>query len=322
MDINLDGLFAEAQKIQSSDDLKSYVTKHNSDGKQLGTGGGETKKKKEFEMFAGRGTVADRGDDGRLSEQDLSRLDSKKMVAADFQMGGNNSSGNVEENEDAEGKRPESTEEPADEDEEKRPEDEQKDAQKDRAQKIRFAAERAEKAKSRTRATSRKRKVDDDESETTSAGIQLHNFPKSLLTMCRQILEKKGEGGNAMNCIAAFVYAMRDPTIDIDYSDVPREVKRMSKVIADNTNISVYDELKVVQHAIKNMTTALDEITLAQLYILFDRLALMDLTTAMPTNPSEVNFLQPGIDSMKRRLKSDAKALRDRINREDGRPMS
>lgn len=147
---------------------------------------------------------------------------------------------------------------------------------------------------------------------------EIRSFPKSLLTMVKSTL---GGGATIPNtkALAAFVYANRDPDLDIDYSDVPDDVIELAASFDKyKTMMSMDRRVRVIEASLRRLNLVADDLALGQAYLIFDRAGFNE---RMPNRPSEINFAQPGIEEVINNIGDTNDNMRKEKAIKEGRPI-
>ena len=155
-------------------------------------------------------------------------------------------------------------------------------------------------------------------STKATSTCEIRSFPKSLLTMVKETL---GGGVTIPNtkALAAFVYANRDPDLDIDYSDVPDDVIELAASFDKyKTMMSMDRRVRVIEASLRRLNLVADDIALGQAYLIFDRAGFNE---RLPNRPSDINFAQPGIEEVINNIGDTNDAMRKEKAIKEGRPI-
>ena len=145
---------------------------------------------------------------------------------------------------------------------------------------------------------------------------EIRSFPKSLLLMAKSNFP---EAPNT-KALAAFVYAHRDTTLDIDYSDVPQDVIELAQKIDIYKAMMQTDKnIRHINESLKRLNEASDDIVLAVSYLIYDRLGFR---TDNPERPGDVNFMEQGVDELTSHLEEISDKLRKERKYQEGRPIT
>ncbi len=143
---------------------------------------------------------------------------------------------------------------------------------------------------------------------------QIRNFPKSLMKMIKQTFPDEPH----TKAVAAFVYANRDMELEIDYSDIPKDVIELANSIDKFKKISDTEKnIKRINDGIRQLNEASDDLKLALSYLVYDR---SGFRISVPQRPSEIDFLEPGVQEVTKKIEKTSDLIRKEKKYQEGRP--
>ena len=144
----------------------------------------------------------------------------------------------------------------------------------------------------------------------------IKRFPKSLVQMAKNNFP---EASNT-KALAAFVYANRDTSLDIDYSDVPDDVIILATTLDKYKTMMQMDKnIRHITELLKRLNSASDDVVLALSYLIYDRLGFR---TDSPIRPDEVNFMPQGVQEITKVLELSSNKIRKERKYQEGRPIT
>lgn len=163
-------------------------------------------------------------------------------------------------------------------------------------------------------------KIEDTREQTRSKKsssadtCQIRNFPKSLMKMIKQTFPDEPH----TKAVAAFVYANRDMELEIDYSDIPKDVIELANSIDKFKKISDTEKnIKRINDGIRQLNEASDDLKLALSYLVYDR---SGFRISVPQRPSEIDFLEPGVQEVTKKIEKTSDLIRKEKKYQEGRP--
>lgn len=141
----------------------------------------------------------------------------------------------------------------------------------------------------------------------------LKNIPKCLVDMVRTCFPD-----NVPNYLAvsAFLYANRCDR-SIDYSDVPDNVKQFAKIYEQkNREMRTSNDIKKINENISRLNKVNDDLVLALSYLIYDS---NGFRKNEPKHPSEIDFYDPGIQQVTKKLEETSDKLRREYEYEQGK---
>lgn len=143
---------------------------------------------------------------------------------------------------------------------------------------------------------------------------QIRNFPKSLMKMIKQTFPDVPH----TKAVAAYVYANRDMELEIDYGDIPKDVIELANSIDKFKKISDADKnMRKINENIRQLNEVSEDIMLALSYLVYDR---SGFRMTVPQRPSEIDFLEPGVQEVTKKLEKTAELIRKEKKYQEGRP--
>lgn len=157
-------------------------------------------------------------------------------------------------------------------------------------------------------------------SNSDAKSCQIRDFPLSLVKMCKLSL---GEGDAEVlpntKALAAFVYANKDPDLDIDYSDVPEDIIALSKHFDKTKAVNnISNDMKDIQRQLRELRIASFQNSAQLSYIICDKLTHIN-NPAAPDAPGSVNFALKEVAELLDKLDDDTPKLRQMYNDLDER---
>ncbi len=153
--------------------------------------------------------------------------------------------------------------------------------------------------------------------KSPNAPVQIRDFPKSLIEMCKLALGDSTLPNN--KALQAFVYANRDRNADIDYSDVPDDVIELSKRFDSYKNMQTMDgNMKRLLSLMSRLSDVSDDISRGVSYLIYDRAGF---NTTNPNRPSDIDFSAPGIEEVETNLEVTCDKIREQARIKAGVPI-
>lgn len=150
-----------------------------------------------------------------------------------------------------------------------------------------------------------------------NAPLQIRDFPKSLIEMI-----KKSFGDTTLpntKALQAFVYANRDQSIDIDYSDVPDDVIALARTFDNYKTQQTMDaNLRKLLALVSRLSDVNDDISRGIAYLIYDRAGF---NTVTPNRPSDIDFEAPGIEEVETQLEMTCDKIREQARIRAGVPI-
>ena len=162
-----------------------------------------------------------------------------------------------------------------------------------------------------TKAQTRGRKA-----TTSSNSVQIRDFPKSLMDMAK----KTFPSASNTKALAAFVYANRDISADIDYSDVPEDVIKLASTIEKYKMMQSVDaNMRTLLNMVMDIRTTLNDVELGEAWLIYDKGGYN--TRSYPSDPSELNFSYDGIDKIISKIETTNDEKEKLRKQSEGRPI-
>lgn len=154
-----------------------------------------------------------------------------------------------------------------------------------------------------------KRKVPTVKRKVTKDTIQIRDFPRDVMDIIRGVVP----GGNSyVETLLAYIYVTCPTKFDIP-SNVQEIVDAYEQ---DDALTQVFREIRLLREQIRNVEVTTYQNALASEYSLFSELGLRKDTA---TNPSDINYLEPGVEDMHIALEETAKQLKKKDTIRHGR---
>lgn len=159
------------------------------------------------------------------------------------------------------------------------------------------------------KSTSVRSKVPTVRKKVTKDVIQIRDFPRDVMDIVRGIVP----GGNSyVETLLAFIYIMSPTKFDIP----PNVQEIVEDYMQDDQLTQVFKEIRLLREQIRNVEMTTYQTALAAEYSLFNGLGLRKDTE---TNPSDINYLEPGVEDMHIALEEGAKQLKKKDTIRHGR---
>ena len=147
----------------------------------------------------------------------------------------------------------------------------------------------------------------DDDSETR----YLRDFPLAAVEYARQ---KFPAARSMSDAVTAYVYVESGRNFD-----VPERIKKLAKTwTGDKSFESMNDQLCKLEQTTKELLKLVEELSLVNHYILFDRLGFRRI---QPATPDKIDLMEPGMDAFIESAKRQAAQLRKKRILKEGRPQ-
>lgn len=157
--------------------------------------------------------------------------------------------------------------------------------------------------------TSVRNKVPTVRKKVTKDVIQIRDFPRDVMDIVRGIVP----GGNSyVETLLAFIYIMSPTKFDIP----PNVQEIVEDYMQDDQLTQVFKEIRLLREQIRNVEMTTYQTALAAEYSLFNGLGLRKDTE---TNPSDINYMEPGVEDMHIALEEGAKQLKKKDTIRHGR---
>lgn len=139
--------------------------------------------------------------------------------------------------------------------------------------------------------------------------IQIRDFPREVMDIVRGVVP----GGNSyVETLLAYIY-VTSPT----KFEIPENVQEIvDAYVQDDALTQVFKEIRLLREQMKNVEMAAYQGAIASEYNLFNDLGLRKDTV---TNPSEINYLEPGVEDMHIALEQTAKQVKKKDTIRRGR---
>ena len=150
-------------------------------------------------------------------------------------------------------------------------------------------------------------------SSSDAKSCQIRDFPLSLVKMCKLSL---GEGDAEVlpntKALAAFVYANRDPDLEIDYSDVSEDIIALSKHFDRTKTVNnINDMQKVIIRYLKELRLTLFENQALTMAVLLDSVNFINKET--PKSVGDLSFTQDVLIDAIEKLEEDVPKLKQKL---------
>lgn len=143
----------------------------------------------------------------------------------------------------------------------------------------------------------------------TKSTIQIRDFPRDVMDIIRGIVP----GGNSyVETLLAYIYVTSPTKFDIP-SNVQDIVDRYEH---DDPSARILKEIRLLREQVRDVEIASYQGTLASEYNLMTSLGFRN---DKATNPSDINYLEPGVEDMHIALENKAKQLKKKDNVRRGR---
>lgn len=145
--------------------------------------------------------------------------------------------------------------------------------------------------------------------KVTSNKIQIRDFPRDVMDIIRGIIP----GGNSyVETLLAYIYV----TSPVKF-DLPPNVQAIADdYMQDDALTQVFKEIRLLREQIAHVEMTTYQTALASEYTLFNDLGLRKDTEH---NPSDINYLEPGVEDMHIALEDGAKQLKKKDTIRHGR---
>lgn len=152
-------------------------------------------------------------------------------------------------------------------------------------------------------------KVPTVKKKVTKDVIQIRDFPRDVMDIVRGIVP----GGNSyVETLLAYIY-VTSPT----KFDIPASVQEIvDDYMQDDQLTQVFKEIRLLREQIRNVEMTSYQTALASEYALFNGLGLRKDTA---NNPSDINYLEPGVEDIHIALEEGAKQLKKKDTIRHGR---
>lgn len=139
--------------------------------------------------------------------------------------------------------------------------------------------------------------------------IQIRDFPRDVMDIVRGVVP----GGNSyVETLLAYIYVTSPTKFDIP----PNVQEIVDDYMQDDQLTQVFREIRLLREQIKNVEMATYQSALASEYTLFNELGLRK---DKADNPSDINYLEPGVEDMHIALEEGAKQLKKKDTIRHGR---
>lgn len=145
--------------------------------------------------------------------------------------------------------------------------------------------------------------------KVSKSSIQIRDFPRDVMDIVRGIVP----GGNSyVETLLAYIYV----TSPVKF-DIPPNVQAIVEGYEqDDPQARILSEIRLLREQVKNVEMSSYRGTLASEYMLFDRLGFRKKDA---NHPSEVDYLEPGIEDMHIALENGAAQMKKKDNIRHGR---
>lgn len=144
-----------------------------------------------------------------------------------------------------------------------------------------------------------KKRLQSDATGGASSTSQLRDFPRSLTTMCRNLIPNTRSD---MKAVAAFVYANRDANAVLDFDDIPEEIIELASTCDTyKTQESMAKNIRDIRKVLESLIVNDEQILYGILYLTYLRLSF-NAGEVWPQNPRETNFVPKDIDELQDRF--------------------
>jgi len=130
--------------------------------------------------------------------------------------------------------------------------------------------------------------------------IQIRDFPRDVMDIVRGVVP----GGNSyVETLLAYIYVTSQTKFDIP----PSVQEIVDSYVNDDQLTQVFKEIRLLREQVKNVEVSSYQSALASEYTLFNALGMR---TGKIDNPSNINYLEPGVEDMHIALEDTAKQLK------------
>lgn len=141
----------------------------------------------------------------------------------------------------------------------------------------------------------------------------LKNVPRCLVDMVKTCFPDNIPNNLA---VSAFLYANRCDK-NIDYSDVPDAIKQLAKIYEQkNREARTASDIKRINENLSRLNKVNDDLVLALSYLIYDS---NGFKKGEPKHPSEIDFYDPGIQQVTKKLEETSDKLRREYEYEQGK---
>ncbi len=150
----------------------------------------------------------------------------------------------------------------------------------------------------------------------------VRDFPKSLIRMMRQSLGEAGVDMPYTKLVTAFVYANRDPDIDIDYSEIPEDAIELASCFQKYKTASSIDRrTRLIEEKLNSLSDKINAVELASTWLAYDRAGLVANPVIDSPDSLPLSDEREGIQLMKESLEEFANKLKKDEAIKKGRPI-
>lgn len=150
----------------------------------------------------------------------------------------------------------------------------------------------------------------------------IRDFPKPLIRMMRQSLGEAGVDMPYTKLVTAFVYANRDPDIDIDYSGIPEDAIELASCFQKYKTASSIDRrTRLIEEKLNGITDKINAVELAAIWLAYDRAGLVANPVIDSPDSLPLSDERDGIELMKESLEAFANKVKRDEAISKGRPI-